>query len=117
MPSPVGMQEPSSRLTLIKEMQGLSFSMWKRSTSYEVEVIWVADDPLIINEKGSNFGILRRDEEERLFLDAKELKDQTFWGKEVALSAKGREIGGSIHIKEGKIELKRPEGAEGAQLW
>lgn len=67
--------------------------MEKRITPYEGEVVWLIGDSLVINQKGSNFGILRRDREGRFFLDAKELRGQTNWGKEAALFSEGREEG------------------------
>lgn len=51
------------------------------------------DDALVINEKGSNFGILRMHEEGRLFIDTKEIKEFTCLEKATNLHAEGVDRG------------------------
>lgn len=47
------------------------------------------EDPLVINENGSNFGILRRDEARRLSIDTKEIRELTYLEKATKLPAEG----------------------------
>lgn len=62
--------------------------MDRRSTPHEGEVVCMEEDLLVINEKGSNFGILR-DGEGRLFIDIKEIRDFTCLGKATKLPTEG----------------------------
>lgn len=81
LPPSRGMQKLSAQSFPLKENQRHSISMDRRNTPYEGEVVRMEVDLLVINEKDSNFVILRRDEEGRHFIDTKEIRDLTVLGK------------------------------------
>lgn len=75
-----GMQEPSSQNYPLLKSQRHTFLVETGNTPHEGEVVRMEEDPLVINEKGSNFGNLRRDEEGRLSLILKKSKSLHVWG-------------------------------------
>lgn len=75
------------------------------------------DDPLVINEKGYNFGILRRDVEGKLFINTKEIRDLTCSGKMAKLPAEGEEDKEDPEwVKKGKRKMEEQEGGKRTSL-
>lgn len=81
----------------------------------EGEVVWMEDDLLVI--KGSNFEILRRDEEGRPFIDPKQIRDLICSGKTTKLPAEGREDREDPEwVKKGRMTMEEPGGGERMSL-
>lgn len=85
LPPPKGKHEASTQENLPLESQRKSFSE-QLVASLEGERIWMKKDPLINSKRGSNIGILWKDEEGILFINIRGL---IYSGKETNLPAKG----------------------------
>lgn len=85
-PPQLGMQEASTRNQPPLESQLNSFSEQSVGTTLEGKRIWM-EKQLIVNEKGSHFGILRTDKEGKFFIDFKGVREITYSGKAMKLPA------------------------------